>query len=98
MDKINTNDVEKKSKGTALNKEIVKLHINAGKKTKMRAVDIVGAICSIEGVTKDDIGIIEVKDISTFVEIINNKGDLVYKKLQDTNIKGRPRKVSKKED
>jgi len=98
LDKINTNDVEKKSKGTALNKEIVKLHINAGKKTKMRAVDIVGAICSIEGVTKDDIGIIEVKDISTFVEIINNKGDLVYKKLQDTNIKGRLRKVSKKED
>ena len=85
----------KESKGTHLSKEIMKLHINAGKKTKMRAIDIVGTICSIQGMSKADIGIINVADVSTFVEILNNKGELVYQELQSTPIKGRLRVVSK---
>nr|MDA8226227.1 DbpA RNA binding domain-containing protein [Desulfitobacterium hafniense] len=79
------------------NKEITKLHINAGKKTKMRPVDIVGTLCNIPGMAAEDIGVINILDISTFVEILNNKGDLVYGKLQNTPIKGRLRKVSKVE-
>ncbi len=75
----------------------MKLHINAGKKTKMRPVDIVGTLCNIEGMTADDIGIINILDISTFVEILNNKGEMVFKVLQKTPIKGRLRKVSKTE-
>ena len=98
LNKVMTIDQEKKSKGSFLNKEILKLHINAGKKTKMRALDVVGTICSIEGITKEDIGIIKIDDISTFVEIINNKGEEVYQKLQNTPIKGKLRKVTKKED
>ena len=78
-----------------LSNEIMKLHINAGKKTKMRPVDIVGTLCSIEGVEASDIGVINVQDISTFVEVLNNKGDMVLKALQSKNIKGRPRKVTK---
>ncbi|OLN30780.1 ATP-dependent RNA helicase YxiN [Desulfosporosinus metallidurans] len=34
-------------------------------------------------------------DVSTFVEILNNKGELVLQELQNTSIKGRLRKVSK---
>ena len=75
--------------------EIMKLHINAGKKAKIRPMDIVGAICSIQGVTSNDIGIIEVIDVATFVEILNQKGQLVLKALQDMKIKGKIRKVSK---
>jgi len=93
--KMNTRPLVKEPKGALLSKEIMKLHINAGKKTKMRAVDIVGTLCSIEGMTKDDIGIINIVDISTFVEILNNKGDLVFEALQETPIKGRLRTVSK---
>lgn len=93
--KISTIPELKETKGEQLSKEIMKLHINAGKKTKMRPVDIVGTLCNIEGVTAKDIGIINVADISTFVEILNNKGDLVFRKLQSTPIKGRLRKVSK---
>lgn len=93
--KIRTLPEKKKQKGSELSKEIVKLHINAGRKTKMRPVDIVGTICSIDGVTAEDIGIIQIEDISTFVEILNNKGDYVYHELQKKTIKGRPRKVSK---
>ena len=96
--KINADVASKVSKSEILNKEILKLHINAGKKTKMRAVDIVGTICSIEGVTKADIGIIEIRDISTFVEILNNKGEHVLNMLQQMSIKGRSRRVSKVED
>lgn len=85
----------KDSKGTKLSEDIIKIHINAGRKTKMRAVDIVGTLCSIEGMTASDIGIINILDISTFVEILNGKGEAVLKTLQTKNIKGRPRTVSK---
>ena len=94
-EKMNTRPEIKEAKGAELSKEIMKLHINAGKKTKMRAVDIVGTLCSIKGMTKDDIGIINIVDISTFVEILNNKGELVFQELQKTPIKGRLRTVSK---
>jgi ATP-dependent RNA helicase DeaD len=93
--KINSRPERKEDKGTNLNKGIMKLHINAGKKTKMRPVDIVGTLCNIEGMTAEDIGIINIQDISTFVEILNNKGEMVYQALQKRNIKGRPRRVSK---
>lgn len=85
----------KDDKAVVLNKGILKLHINAGKKTKMRAGDVVGAICNIDGLTADDIGIISIVDVSTFVEILNDKGETVLKALQNTPIKGRMRKVSR---
>ncbi|MCY6485055.1 DEAD/DEAH box helicase [Clostridium aestuarii] len=93
--KMNSKPKVKKTKGEKLNKEIMKLHINAGKKTKMRAVDIVGTLCNIKGMTAADIGIINILDVSTFVEILNNKGELVFQALQNTTIKGRLRNVSK---
>ena len=61
----------------------------------MRASDIVGAICDIEGLSADDIGVIDILDVSTFVEILNNKGDLVLKHFETQPIKGRMRKVSR---
>lgn len=84
----------KAAKGDDFIHEITKLHINAGKKTKMRPVDLVGALCSIEGVEKDDIGVISIVDVSTFVEILNDKGQLVLDTLQTMPIKGRVRRVS----
>jgi len=85
----------KKTAGLEFKEEIMKLHINAGKKTKMRAGDVVGAICGISEVTANDIGIISIVDVSTFVEILNNKGEIVFSALQSLPIKGRIRKVSK---
>jgi len=95
MAKNNTIPEIKESKGAQLCTEIMKIHVNAGKKTKMRPVDIVGTLCSIQGITAADIGIINILDVSTFVEILNNKGQLVLHELQNTPIKGRLRKVSK---
>lgn len=84
-----------KEKGLDFKEEIMKLHINAGKKTKMRPGDVVGALCSIEGITMKDIGIISVLDVSTFVEILNNKGNIVLEALQTQPVKGRVRNVNK---
>lgn len=81
----------------AIHQDILKLHINAGKKTKMRPVDIVGTLCNLPGMCAEDIGIIQVQDISTYVEILNGKGEKVYTQLQNTPIKGRMRRVSKVE-
>lgn len=85
----------RQTKGHEFKAEIMKLHINAGKKTKMRAGDVVGALCQIEGMTADDIGVISLLDVSTFVEILNGKGPNVLKTLQTMPIKGRLRRVSK---
>lgn len=93
--KLKTKPVIKEEKHKELNQGIMKLHINAGKKTKMRAGDIVGAICNIEGLTQDDIGNISITDVSTFFEILNDKGNTVLKEFKTTPIKGRLRNVSK---
>ncbi|CAM3294581.1 DEAD/DEAH box helicase [Vagococcus fessus] len=85
----------KKVKELVFKEEITKLHINAGKKTKMRAGDVVGAIANIDGVSADDIGVIDLLDVSTFVEILNGKGSLVMKALDEKGIKGRKRRISK---
>lgn len=94
-EKMNTIPELKETKGEQLSTEIMKIHINAGKKTRMRPVDIVGTLSNIEGMTAADIGIINILDVSTFVEILNNKGEMVLQALQNTPIKGRLRKVSR---
>lgn len=74
---------------------ITKLHINAGKKIKMRPTDIVGTLCTLDNIDFSDIGIITITDSASFVEILNGKGAKVLADLQDCTIKGKIRKVSK---
>lgn len=83
----------KAGKGAVFQKDITKLCIGGGRKSKMRAGDIVGTICSIDGITAEDIGVIDVRDSITYVEILNKKGKLVCDQLQDRTIKGKIRKV-----
>lgn len=83
----------KAKKGAVFNSQITKISIGGGRKSKMRAGDIVGAVCSIEGVTGDDIGIIDVRDSLTYLEILNGKGKQVCEELQGKSIKGKVRKV-----
>lgn len=95
--KLQKRPQKKVQKGDKLSQNILKLHINAGKKTKMRPTDIVGTLCALDGMTAADIGIINILDISTFVEILNGKGEAVYQALQTRPIKGRLRTVSRVE-
>lgn len=72
----------------------MKLYFNGGKKKKLRAVDFVGTIAKIEGISADDIGIITIQDTVSYVEILNGKGSLVLKAMKSTTIKGKQLKVS----
>ncbi|MBU5348711.1 DEAD/DEAH box helicase [Paenibacillus lautus] len=83
----------KKDKREQLNKQIMKLNFNGGKKKKLRAVDFVGTIAKLDGVTADDIGIITILDFVTDVEILNGKGPLVLEMMQNTTVKGKLLKV-----
>lgn len=83
----------KPAKGAVLNRGITRLTIGGGRKSKIRAVDIVGTICSIEGLGVSDIGIIDVRDSLCYVEILNEKGELVLEALQEKPLKGKVRKV-----
>lgn len=92
-EKINAQPIIKKDKSASLNKGIMKLYFNGGKKKKIRAVDFVGTIAKIPGVTADDIGIITIQDNVSYVEILNGKGPLVLKVMKNTTIKGKQLKV-----
>ncbi|MGG3520486.1 DEAD/DEAH box helicase [Bacillus pseudomycoides] len=92
-DKINAKPIMKKEKSAGLNKDIMKLYFNGGKKKKIRAVDFVGTIAKIPGVTADDIGIITIQDNVSYVDILNEKGPLVLKVMKNTTIKGKQLKV-----
>ncbi|GMK48184.1 ATP-dependent RNA helicase DbpA [Paenibacillus glycanilyticus] len=91
--KINVGVELKKDRREQLNKQIMKLNFNGGKKKKFRAVDFVGTIAKLEGVTADDIGIITILDHVTDVEILNGKGSLVLELMKNTTIKGKQLKV-----
>jgi len=83
----------RKRKGDAVNQNIMRLAIGGGKRSKMRAADVVGAICSIEQLESDDIGIIDIRESLTYVEILNEKGPIALAALQERTIKGKIRKV-----
>ncbi|WP_336773142.1 DEAD/DEAH box helicase [Paenibacillus sp. MMO-58] len=91
--KINVGVELKKDRREQLNKQIMKLNFNGGKKKKFRAVDFVGTIAKLEGVTAEDIGIITILDHVTDVEILNGKGSLVLELMKNTTIKGKQLKV-----
>lgn len=93
--KMNLQPTIKRDKSEQLNKKIMKLYFNGGKKKKIRAVDFVGTLAKIEGVTAEDIGIITIQDNVSYVDILNGKGPLVLKAMKNTTIKGKQLKVHK---
>jgi superfamily II DNA/RNA helicase len=94
-EKINGRRVVRNNKTARINQGIMKLHFSGGKKKKLRAVDFVGTIAKIPGVTADDIGIITIQDNLSYVDILNGKGSIVLQALENATIKGKKLKVSK---
>ena len=91
--KMNEEPEEKGNRNAALKEQILKLQIDDGKKAKIRPVDIVGTICAIPGLEAKDIGVIQILDWTSTVEILNGKGQLVLDTLQTKPIKAKVRKV-----
>ena len=93
--KLKTRPKFEKQKSADVNREIMKIYINGGKKKKLRALDFVGTITSLEGVTGEDIGIIDIQDNVTYIDILNGKGWTVIDGLKQKTIKGKKLKVQK---
>ncbi|CAH1190131.1 ATP-dependent RNA helicase DbpA [Paenibacillus auburnensis] len=91
--KLGKQQVRKVGKTEVMNQNIMKLYFNGGKKKKLRAVDFVGTIAKLEGITADDIGIITIQDNVTYVDILNGKGALVLQAMRETTVKGKLLKV-----
>ncbi|MBU9720760.1 MULTISPECIES: DEAD/DEAH box helicase [Bacillaceae] len=92
-EKMHKLSVLKKDKSAVLSKDIMKLYFNGGKRKKLRAVDFVGTITSIPGITAEDIGIISVEQIATYVDILNGKGSIVLQEMKTRTVKGKQLKV-----
>lgn len=69
------------------------LYIAGGKKDKINKIDIVGFLCKVGGLQKNDIGIIEVKDFTSFVAINREVMDSLLVDIRDQKIKGRKFKI-----
>ncbi|CUU47239.1 DEAD/DEAH box helicase [Clostridium beijerinckii] len=85
----------KEQRSKDINNNITKIYLNGGKKKKIRPGDIVGAICKIEGIKSEDIGIIDVQDSVSYVDILNGKGKRVIEELKNITIKGKIIKAEK---
>ncbi|MBZ9687223.1 DEAD/DEAH box helicase [Clostridium estertheticum] len=94
-EKHDTKPILKKTKASNFSSDIMKLYLSAGKKKKIRTVDIVGTICNIEGVSSEDIGIIDIQDNFSHVDIMGGKGKLVLETLKTSTIKGKAIRVEK---
>jgi superfamily II DNA/RNA helicase len=69
------------------------IYISAGKKDKVNKVDIVGYLIKKGELSKEDIGIIEVKDTTSYVAVARNKVKDVLKKLANEKLKGKKIKM-----
>lgn len=69
------------------------IYISAGKKDKVNKVDIVGYLIKKGQLEKDDIGLIEVKDTTSYVAVNRKKTIELLKKLANEKLKGKKVKI-----
>ncbi|WP_312420996.1 DEAD/DEAH box helicase [Epilithonimonas sp.] len=69
------------------------IYISAGKKDKVNKVDIVGYLIKKGELEKDDIGLIEVKDTTSYVAVNRKKTIELLKKLANEKLKGKKVKI-----
>ena len=75
--------------GPALNAPMVTLCIMGGKKDKLRPGDLLGALTGDAGLSKEQVGKINVFEFMTYVALDKRVADRAYAKLSEGNIKGR---------
>jgi superfamily II DNA/RNA helicase len=68
--------------------ETVTLHITAGKKHKVSAHDLVGAIINVGGLAREDVGRIEVFDFYSYVAVPRKQALDVKERLNGAKVKG----------
>lgn len=69
------------------------IYISAGKKDKVNKVDIVGYLMKKGELQKEELGLIEVKDTTSYVAVSRNKVNELLKKLSNERLKGKKIKM-----
>ncbi|MFY1045675.1 DEAD/DEAH box helicase [Chryseobacterium sp. GP-SGM7] len=69
------------------------VYISAGKKDKVNKVDIVGYLIKKGELQKEDVGLIEVKDTTSYVAVSRSKVRELLKKLSNEKLKGKKVKM-----
>ncbi|WP_295232484.1 DEAD/DEAH box helicase [uncultured Chryseobacterium sp.] len=69
------------------------IYISAGKKDKVNKVDIVGYLIKKGELKKEDIGLIEVKDTTSYAAVARTQVNTVLKKLSSEKLKGKKVKM-----
>lgn len=76
-------------------KDVVKIYINSGKKKKLRRGDIVGSLTNSGAIPPDSIGVIDIFDTYSHVDILNGYGSKLLKEHDELNIKGKSIKIQR---
>jgi superfamily II DNA/RNA helicase len=71
----------------------ITLYIAHGKKDKINKIDIVGLFLQKGNLSKEDLGLIEVKDTTSYVAVKRNKVEKLLKALSGEKIKGKKLKL-----
>ena len=87
---------KKAKKGsTGAERGMVRLFINVGRKQRVQAKDIVGAIAGEAGISGKLVGTIDIYDKYTFVEVPKANAKKVLEKLKNVKIKGNKINIEK---
>lgn len=71
----------------------VTLFVSAGKKDKINKIDIVGFLSKKGELKKEDIGLIDVKDFSSFVAVRRSKAGYMLQQVKDERMKNKKVKL-----
>lgn len=80
-------------KNTTLRPAMVTLVIDGGRKSKIRASDILGALTGEAGLAGSDVGKIDIFDVRTYVAIKRTLANVALSRLQAGKIKGRKLRI-----
>jgi len=86
-------DTLKDETGAPLVPPMVTLQILGGRKEKIRAGDVLGALTGDAGFTREQIGKINVTEFSTYVAVVRNIAKEAVRKLNAGKVKGKSVKV-----
>jgi len=80
-------------KNKTLKPAMVTLVIDGGRKSKIRASDVLGALTGTAGLSGDEVGKIDIFDVRTYVAIKRASAAIALTRLQEGTIKGRKLRV-----
>lgn len=77
------------------NSPFATLYITGGKKDKINKIDIVGFLLNLNGISKEQVGIIEVKDKESYVAVERAIAASIIKQANNQKIKGRKVRIGR---